>query len=43
MTSAAELELKLGADLYRDLTKDTLGNNPVRTYPGGSGWIGIIG
>lgn len=36
MTSAAELELKLGADLYRDLTKDALGNNPVRTYPGGS-------
>jgi len=36
MASAAELELKLGADLYRDLTKDVEGHNPVRTYPGGS-------
>ena len=42
MTSAAELELKLGADLYRDLTKDTLGNNPVRTYPGGSAGLELL-
>jgi OOP family OmpA-OmpF porin len=36
MASAAELELKLGADLYRDLTKDATGHNTVKTYPGGS-------
>jgi len=34
--SAAELELKLGADLYRDVTKDATGHNPVKAYPGGS-------
>lgn len=34
--SAMETELKLGLDLYRDLTKDAFGNNPVNTYPGGS-------
>lgn len=36
MASAAEVELKLGADLYRDLTKDATGHNTVKTYPGGS-------
>ncbi len=36
IASAAELELKLGADLYRDLTKDATGHNPVKIYPGGS-------
>jgi OOP family OmpA-OmpF porin len=42
MASAAELELKLGADLYRDLTKDAEGHNPVRTYPGGSAGFELL-
>ncbi|WP_320046436.1 OmpA family protein [uncultured Ilyobacter sp.] len=42
MASAAELELKLGADLYRDLTKDATGHNPVRTYPGGSAGLELL-
>ena len=36
MASAAELELKLGADLYRDATKKVDGHNPVKAYPGAS-------
>ena len=36
IVSAAELELKLGADLYRDATKDATGHNPVKIYPGAS-------
>lgn len=42
MASAAELELKLGADLYRDLTKDATGHNTVRTYPGGSAGLELL-
>lgn len=36
MANAAELELKLGADLYRDATKKVDGHNPVKAYPGAS-------
>lgn len=42
MASATELELKLGADLYRDLTKDATGHNPVRVYPGGSAGLELL-
>ncbi|WP_321328399.1 OmpA family protein [uncultured Ilyobacter sp.] len=42
IASAAELELKLGADLYRDLTEDASGHNPVKIYPGGSAGLELL-
>lgn len=40
--SAAELELKLGADLYRNATKDATGHNPVKGYPGASLGVEVL-
>ena len=36
MVQSAEFELKLGLDMYRDLSVDATGHNPTGAYPGAS-------